>query len=142
MTTASRRILLTKLNELRAQATADQWNSFVDFFAAAIDTGEDLEDQNPAVLDDRLEDFCKHNSPGGVEIVSGANIAGQAIFAVASYFWDGGSAIDTTLWNLKELASSSIEGGPTAALCALDDPKLPGCAIHVGQDFICVQIFE
>jgi hypothetical protein len=141
MTTKSRKALLPVLKDLHAKASKSQWKSLVDFFGMALDNGEDPSGSTPNMLDDRVEDVAKSMGKCEFERVKGVSLGGQVVYPVAEFGWDEGVSVDTTLWNLKELASSDIYGGATASICVAKDPSLPAFAVHWGQDFVVLQVF-
>ena len=68
-----------------------------------------------------------------VETVQGIATPDHTLYPLATYGWDGGSAINSQHLNLTELASSDVEGGPCASLMARTDPSYPGIALHYAE---------
>lgn len=141
MTTNSRKALLPVLNDVKAKASESQWESLVAFFGAALDNGMDPRGSTPVMLDERLEDVAKCMRKCKFERVEGVSLGGQVVYPVAEFGWDGGVGVVTTLWNLRDLASSDIHGGATASICVAKDPSMSAFAVHWGQDFVVLQVF-
>lgn len=75
-----------------------------------------------------------------VETVQGITTPDHTLYPLASYGWDGGSAINSRHLNLTELASSDVQGGPCASLVARTDPSYPGIALHYAEREKCLTI--
>jgi hypothetical protein len=133
--------LLPGLKAIQEDAGPELWADFVEFFADALEIDDCPEDASPELLVEWLADSSEGWRKGTGEILQGSSIGGQTVYPLAMYGWDGGNGIESKLWNLVELGKTDLMGGPIAVICGLADSSFSGCAVHVGQDFVHVQLF-
>lgn len=76
----------------------------------------------------------------GIDVLINENK--QKLFPLAEYGWDGGYSIKTKMYNLKSLVNSDIASGPFASIVQLENAQFAGLALHTGQDFAVIQLFQ
>lgn len=135
-------ILKTALLKIKKVSEKDFKNCYNFIIKEYIDEDDineetDLSSYNIDHLEELLDlDIIKAK---GINIVNKG--IEQKIFPLPRYSWDGGSAINTTQFNLKSLVSNDFGGGPIADIAVLKNPDCPGIVFYSTTDLSEIHIF-
>ena len=95
----------------------------------------DFPEEPPASWQEVLTLIASDMGPPTVETIAGHTMPGAAaaVYALATYGWDGGNAITTNTIGLDTLVSSDAFGGPHASVVARTQPHIPGLAVQFSE---------
>jgi archaellum component FlaF (FlaF/FlaG flagellin family) len=135
----------TLLEELKVSNQSEFESVYEIFMQLMEDCDDDIYSQLEQFNIDALVNGI-HELEGDIEEVLGLNVSingqNKKLFPLAEYGWDGGYSIKTITHNLDTLSDSSIASGPFASIVSLKNPASFGLALHIGQDFTIIQIFQ
>ncbi len=95
----------------------------------------DFPEDPPASWQDILTLIANDMGPPVLEVMQGHTMPGAAaaVYALATYGWDGGNAITTNTVGLDTLVSSDAFGGPHASVVARTQSHIPGLAVQFSE---------